>query len=1530
MNKTAIKNFAIWARNKLIADIQYRAGLMGITEDGIKDPLPQSTGTMEFYDIGTAEPYAITGEAISQRKKLVEIIRRKETDSNYATAYKYILEEVAYTWFNRLIAIRFMEVNDYLPSRIRVLSSESGKIEPDLVTTPFDAELAFTPAEEETVLRLKTENKLDELFRLLFIKQCNALNEILPALFEKTSDYTELLLNLSVVDQDGVVYHLTHDIPEQDFDITHPDEDGKIQGQVEIIGWLYQYYNTEPKNAAFAKNGKITKEEIPAVTQLFTPDWIVRYMVENSLGRIFIDKRKEQGVFADGRGPEEMSWDEVEAKRISNEEEIAGQMGWKYYLPEAAQTQEVRQQLDEIQKQSEYKDVRDIKIIDPCMGSGHILVYAFDVLMQMYENDGYSQRDAAQCILEHNLFGLDIDDRAAQLAYFAVMMKARQYDRRIFSRSIQPHVYAIVESNGVNAGALDYFANGEPQLVAALDSIVNDLCDAKEYGSILTVAPVDFAALYARADEIYDDINLYREEALATVLPLIRAAEVLAQQYDVVVTNPPYMGSSGMGGKLAEYVKKHYPDSKSDLFAVFIEACGKMTKRNGYQAMITQHAWMFLSSFEKLRAKLLLKDTVNMAHLGPRAFEEIGGEVVQTTSFVLRTSHIADYKGAYCRLIEPTTQQGKEEMFLSGENRYTAQQSNFSKIPGSPVAYWVSNALLNCFLNREPLDVKYKMREGIHTADNERFLRLWHEVTLKSIVHNAASYQDIDSRGRWVPYNKGGAYRKWYGNNDWVIGFDSLYRNAMAKLKGHVRPSESIYFLEGGTWTAVTMGGFGIRYYPAGYLFDAGGQVAVGPDIISCIAYLNSKLFGEIAKLTMPTINYKCGIIKTLPNLCINKGIVKEKAIDNVTMSQKDWDSYETSWDFKRHPLVISVEKDEGETVLLGMKISQKKWIEKLRNGSACFNTVNFYIEKGLSGGNDEQGDKYEGVFARLLKHDSKVEEMEKLLKDDLEVILDGEYVLLRRKSARTIPVFCIYGLYIEDAKILSIKETSKGKSELKLEIIPQPKMFKDFLDKPISDESEAPWHMSFSVGHMQDAIESSLDEKSIKHTVAKVKYDLFSSDTFFVYPGPEYPELFHKAKRFSYQKELRWILPELHRDDKLILDYPPLGEHSAGIGDSEYRAVFHVEGHDDRLHNTVKFRYEKWKNECEQRFLQLKANEEELNRIFIDIYGLQDELTPEVADKDVTVHRIFDTKDDVSESMQGSNYVRTKRDEIVSLLSYAVGCMFGRYSLDRQGLIFAGGNFDSVYWKFKGQAALNEQGDPIDGGYAGISLANYHYPKFHDAENWEDATSLSYEPDVDGILPITDEEYLEDDIVSRLCGWLKAAYGEDTLEENLDFIAGALGGKGNSSREIIRSYFLRDFFKDHCKTYQKRPIYWLFDSGKQNGFKALIYLHRYTPDTIGNLRVDYLHKMQRVYESEIGRMQDMIDHSQNAREVAASTKRKEKLQKQLKECRDYDEMIAHLALSRIELDLDDGVKVNYEKIQTASDGKKYAVLVKI
>ena len=609
MNKTAIKNFAIWARNKLIADISYRAGLMGITAEGIQKALPQSTGTTEFYDIGTAEPYSISGTEVKQREKLVELIRRKEKETNYKTAFKYVLEEVAYTWFNRLIAVRFMEVNDYLPSHIRVISSDSGKTEPDLLTNPFGAELSFTAVEEQEIYSLKQENKSDDVFRLLFIKQCNALNEILPALFEKTSDYTELLLNLSIIDQDGVIWHLVHDIPEEDFDV-------KRGGQVEIIGWLYQYYNTEPKNEAFDKKGKISKEEIPAVTQLFTPDWIVRYMVENSLGRLWVEGHPN---------------DELKA-------------GWKYYLEEAEQEPEAQSQLVEIRKEYAKLNPKDIKVIDPCMGSGHILVYAFDVLMQIYEIAGYSQRDAARSILENNLYGLDIDVRAFQLAYFAIMMKARQYNRRILNGENSCHIYAIQESNGINRVHLNYFGIGMDDIEknaakVQLEGLLDTLIDAKEYGSILNVENYNWDLLrqFVASMDTDGQISMNSmgvEDTAEKLKRLIDIGETMARKYWVIVTNPPYAGTSNLSANINNFVKKNYPDSKSDLFAVFIERCHQMTADKGLQAMITQHSWMFLSSFEKLREKMMQSETVNMAHLGARAFEEIGGEVVQTTAFV--------------------------------------------------------------------------------------------------------------------------------------------------------------------------------------------------------------------------------------------------------------------------------------------------------------------------------------------------------------------------------------------------------------------------------------------------------------------------------------------------------------------------------------------------------------------------------------------------------------------------------------------------------------------------------------------------------------------------------------------------------------------------------------------------------------------------------------------------------------------------------------------------------------------------------
>ena len=1234
MNKTALKNFAVWARNKLIVDITYKAGLMGITEDGIKAALPQSTEDAEFYDIGTKEPYLVGGEAVKQRRRLAELINGKAVSSDYKTAFRSVVEEVAYTWFNRLIAVRFMEVNDYLPSHIRVLSSESAdKLEPDLVTTPFDADLELTGTEKAEIIRLKNENQVDDLFRMLFIKQCNELNGYknngepnsssvkLPKLFEKTADYSELLLNISVTDQDGVVYHLVHDIPEDDFNI----EKG---GQVEIIGWLYQYYNTEPKDETFAllkKNVKITKERIPSATQLFTPDWIVRYMVENSLGRLWLEGHPNDSL----------------------------KSGWKYYLDEAKQEPEVQAQLDKIRE--EYKTIKpeDIKVIDPCMGSGHILVYAFDVLMQIYETAGYSQRDAAKSILEHNLYGLDIDDRAFQLAYFAVIMKARQYNRFILNGDAVCHVYSIQESNGFNPDYLKLL--GSDDLKATAEKLIDIFTDAKEYGSILNVdIPLrELKALRQRIDEIsqihYDNFfDSARQSGIVTVLvPVLQQAIVMAQKYDVVVTNPPYMGSSGMGAKLSKYVKKNYPDSKSDLFAVLIEKCGKLTKQNGYQAMITQHAWMFLSSFEKLREKLMLKTTINMAHLGARAFDEIGGEVVQTTAFVNANCKIHDYLSTYVRLTHITGENEKKAAFLSEDYFHLCKSENFSKIPGMPIAYWVGQVYFDNFAKSTTIGTT---RKGMVTADNPRFIRSWSEVNWNRIGFDCHTREEsISNKKKWFPYQKGGEFRKWYGNNDWVVNWENDGLELM-KMKsegykvGSTNQNLDYIFRSAVCWTKISAH-FSARNVNIGFLYDDASPFLFIGDMEKqsyVLAFLNTPICQNCLDIMNPTMNFSPGTISNLPTFIepseFDDVVRLSKA--NINISKTDWDSFETSWDFKTHPLV------------------------RLR--------------------------------------------------------MSGAYA----------------------------------------------------------------WG----------------DNK-----------------------------------------------PTLHLS-------------------SAYKA---------------------WPLECEARFNQLKSNEEELNQIFIDIYGLQDELTSEVEDKDVTVARIYDTKEAIPESMKGNNYVLTKCDVIKSFLSYAVGCMFGRYSLDVDGLAYAGGE-------------------------------------------WDDSKYSSFLPDKDNILPITDEAYFEDDIVGRFVKFVKAVYGEETLEENLDFIANALGNKGNTSREVIRNYFLNDFFKDHCKTYKKRPIYWLFDSGKQNGFKALIYLHRYNENTIGNLRIDYLHCMERVYESEIVRMQDTIDNSANAREVTAATKRKEKLQKQIKECKEYDEKIAHLALARIAIDLDDGVKVNYEKVQTDTDGKFYQVLAKI
>jgi len=852
MNKTAIKNFAIWARNKLIAEITYKAGLLGITEKEIKSPLPQSTQTVKFFDIGTKEPYSIAGVEIEQRKKLAEEIHRKAKKSDYKTAYQSLVEEVAYTWFNRLIAVRFMEVNDYLPTSIRVLSSESSnKSEPDLVTNPMNADLDYTAYEKDRIVQLKNENQLDELFRMLFIKQCNALNSILPALFEKTNDFTELLMNVSFTDQDGVVYHLIHDISEADFNVSK-------EGQVEIIGWMYQYYNTEPKGETFAllkKNVKINKQRIPAATQLFTPDWIVRYMVENSLGRLWVEGHPNDTLKSQ----------------------------WKYYLDEADQEVDVQVQLAAIRE--EYKAImpEDIKVIDPCMGSGHMLVYAFDVLMQIYESYGYSQRDAAKNIIEKNIYGLDIDNRAYQLAYFAVTMKARQYNRRILKGKISSHVYAIQESNGINREQLKYFGVGLSDIeknsaLTQMQYLLDTMHDAKEYGSILNINQLDLNLLYRFVGNVGMDEQLTLDaigldDTQKQLIQLVEIVAVMTQKYDVVVTNPPYMGNKGMDAKLTEFVQKEYFNSKLDLFAVFIQRCIQLTKKNRYQAMITQHSWMFLASFATMREEILCQTTItNMAHLGARAFDEIGGEVVQTVAFVLNNSAMDNYNSSFSRLVKYNSQDEKERGFFNKDNIYIAQAKQFFTIPNKPVAYWIEKGILSMFSNYEKIGDVYQTKLGMSTNNNNRFLRFWYEVNLKETYFSRKHGDKQVYSEKWFPYSKGGGYRKWYGNFEYLINwYDNGFevKELASQLYGSYSrtcKNTQFFFKNGLTWGLITPGVYSCRYLPEGFVLgDAGPMCFSEDDNYYVLGYLNSGVVSKILSIINPTINCSTGVISAVP-----------------------------------------------------------------------------------------------------------------------------------------------------------------------------------------------------------------------------------------------------------------------------------------------------------------------------------------------------------------------------------------------------------------------------------------------------------------------------------------------------------------------------------------------------------------------------------------------------------------------------------------------------------------------------------------
>lgn len=1207
MDKNAIKKFAIWARKELIARVTQRAYLYGVDGEQELD----------------AEQKEVNGRLLSavelkQRRTLVSRVKEKGFES--------VMDEAAYTWFNRFAALRYMEVNGVLPTRVRVFTDSEGAFQPQILTECLTMD-NLEGLNKEIVFALKEQDATDELYKYLLITQCNALGTILPAMFEQIEDYTELLLPDNLLRQGSVIEQMVTSIPEDDW-----------RDAVQIIGWLYQYYNSEPKDAVFAalkKNVKVSKENIPAATQLFTPDWIVRYMVENSLGRIWIEHNEANRT----TGMILNSHTLLNSKATLNgkagdepsqyEKEFAKKMDWKYYLPEAKQEPDVAAELRKLRAERKDLAPTDIKVIDPCMGSGHILVYAFDVLVQIYKDAGFGERAIPELILQNNLYGLDIDDRAYQLAYFAVMMRAWHYNHRILNEHIEPHLCAIQESNGLSKwsdDAMDMSGNQlslDNQFIELADYLIDTFQDAKEYGSILTVKEANYDGLLDYIEEIQQHgasdlaVSAWIGEIANRLPALIKQAKIMSGKYDVCVTNPPYMTSGNMSNALLKYIKTNFRNEKNDFYSSFITKCKYFTKNSGFFSLITIQGWMFTQRFEGLREELLLHNLINMIHIGYNSFPDLNSKIAQATTFVFQKYNNKNFLSIYYDLNNDVPAYAdKHKIFkekISHHIFHIVNNQSFYGLPGKQFAYWIPASLLDAFNKGTLLGKISHPRQGLATGNNEKFLRFWHEISIIKICTNAKNKDEFDSTGKlYAPYNKGGSYRKWYGNRDYVIKFNNENYTILKKQGNHL-PSRKFYFSKGCNWSALTTSNLSCRFCDYGFVFDTKGSSCFfinDDELFTGMGFLNSIVANEIFKILSPTVDYNAGTISNAPILKQKDINVTKIVQSEIKISHEDWDSFEISWDFSRHPLLPS---QSPATI------------------AAC--------------------------------------------------------------------------------------------------------------------------------------------------------YDAFCTT-------------------------------------------------------------------------------------CEERFLTLKSNEEELNRIFIDIYSLQDELTPDVADKDVTVARIYDTKDDIPDSMKGNNYVLTKSDVVKSLLSYAVGCMFGRYSLDVPGLAYAGGEFD---WS--------------------------KYPTFR--------------PDEDDIIPICDDEYFEDDIVDRFCTWLRTVYGEAHYQENLQFISDALGGKG-SPLENIRSYFLNDFYKDHCKTYKKRPIYWLFDAGRKNSFKALVYIHRYDRDTMARMRTGYVYKQQELYKTRIETYKKRVDTAASQADKNKYKKELKRLQDQFDEIHAYEEKIHHYADLRQEIDLDDGVKHNY------------------
>ena len=1156
MNKTALKRFASKARKELLERIQLQAMKLGITADSI------AKATVESSDSVFIGERQLTDIERRQRNKLIARIEE--------IGFDRVMDEAAYTWFNRFIALRYMEVNDYLPTKVRVLSSaDPDSTEPDMMKEALSLDLEL---DKELVYELKMENKTDDLFKYLIKMHCNDLNRYMPFMFETIEDYTEILFPEGLLGTESFVRQMTETevIPEDNWE------------KVEIIGWLYQYYISDENERVIKAKKRYKAEEIPFATQLFTPEWIVRYMVQNALGRYWVESHPEHKDLV---------------------------QDWEFYLE--SRESDVEEKLATYINRE--LNVEEIKCFDPAMGSGHILVYMFDILFEIYSKCGYMEREIPRLIIEKNLYGLDIDDRAHQLASFSIIMKALQHNKR-FLRSIEReglsmNLASIQETNSLTEEDIAFLAGEDSgQKFEKMKSFVEQFRDAKAIGSLVKIEVTANEFILRRIEEIQQQPNnLFALEQKDRLLDLydglIEQTKLMASRYDVFITNPPYAGSKYITPEVSSYLTKYYPDVKSDLFSSFIEYSFSATKDNGQVGFMTPFVWMFISSYEKLRNKIINERTISS--LIQLEYSGFDGATVPICTFTLR-NYASGLAGEYVRLSDfrgvanqpEKTKEAVQNSYVP--YRYTFNQESFSKIPGSPIAYWVGKDLINTFTHNKSIGEVVEAKVGLQTGDNNKFIRFWHECSIKNIEFDRKDIKEEPAATRyWVPFNKGGYFRKWYGNQEYVINWKNNGEYVRAN-PGSVIRNPNYYFKKSISWSDVTSSDSAFRFYESGFIFGSGGHAAFPTESVNAyqlLALLNNKFINYIIKVLSPTLHFDVGYFGKLPALLSRNNEIVELVKENIFLAKSDWDDLETSWNFKSHP---------------------------------------------------------------LLKYNV---------------------------------------LYLKKAFVKRISDTDK-------------------------------------------------------------------------------------------------------------------------------------------------------------RFEVMKRNEEMINQAFINQFNLHGNLTPEVLDEDITINK--------------SELVR----DVKSFISYSIGCLFGRYSLDEEGLIYAGDEFDlSRYTKF-----------PVD---------------------------------VDNILPILVGDYFEDDIVTHFVDFVRITFTKETLEENLGFVADAIGRRKNeTARETLRRYFLNDFYKDHVQVYKKRPIYWLFTSGKEKAFNCLIYMHRYDKTTLSRIRTDYLHEVQTRMDAEKQDLLGVIEGDSTAREISSAKKELKSLDKKIDELKAYDELLHHYADMQIEIDLDDGVRVNYEKFK--------------